>query len=466
MKVSTSTATLFLSLAAARSHNYNGYKVFRLNTGPGNISEFLKNELNDFEYHVHDSTPLGDLSVAIAPDNITAFEALRLEASVLHEDLGADIEAESGWGKLSVNEYTFAEADAYTDNKWELHPCFRAKGQWFEDWFTTYHQFYEHMDFWDAVLSCFPGHSENKKIGETFQSRDIRAIHLWGAPGKESSDPPPALYFQANALGRDWIATAVAEYVMLRLINDYLRGDEHAVEMLDQNDFYFVPVVNPDGFAETQQDDRKWRKNLQMRQKSSCPGTNLNRNWPAYWGYLPKDDLSFFSCMPEFRGDKPSDSPEVATYIRFINNILGDDLTKPKAQVIKLFIDWQAGGQRVLWPFHSKNHKFYKEDQHSKIADGFKRNLKRACTRGKYDNCKPWEVGRASKLAGDLSGTALDYMALKIEPKLGKVEYAFAIQVRSKDGKFIVQREEILPSGEEQYAVVKHFALYRHIDGL
>lgn len=104
MKSSTFTATLFISLATAKSLNYDGYRVFRLNTGPGNVSEFLETELNDFEYHVHDSTPLGDLSVAVAPDSITAFEALRLEASVLHEDLGADIAAESGWGKLSVNE--------------------------------------------------------------------------------------------------------------------------------------------------------------------------------------------------------------------------------------------------------------------------------------------------------------------------------------------------------------------------
>ncbi|KAK7736560.1 hypothetical protein SLS53_006992 [Cytospora paraplurivora] len=285
-------------------------------------------------------------------------------------------------------------------------------------------------------------------------------MRLYGTSERDPSDPPPALYFQANALGRDWIATAVAEYFMLRLINDYLKGEKNAVKMLDENDFYIVPVVNPDGFAETQQDDRKWRKNLQMRQKSSCPGTNLNRNWPAYWGNLPKDDIAFWSCMPEFRGDKPSDSPEVATFVSFIRDLLGENMMQPKARVIKLFIDWQAGGQRVLWPFHSKKPKFIKEDQHRKVAEGFKRTLKRACT---Y-HCKPWEVGRASKLAGDLSGTGLDYMAMKTDAKKESVKYAFAIQVRSEDGKFIVQREEILPSGEEQYAVVKYFLLHSHLD--
>lgn len=34
---------------------------------------------------------------------------------------------------------------------------------------------------------------------------------------------------------------------MFRLINGYLNGDEDARSMLDQYDFYIVPVVNPDG---------------------------------------------------------------------------------------------------------------------------------------------------------------------------------------------------------------------------
>lgn len=42
---------------------------------------------------------------------------------------------------------------------------------------------------------------------------------------------------------------------MLRLINDYLKGEKHAVKMLDENDFYIVPVVNPDGESNGNQPD-------------------------------------------------------------------------------------------------------------------------------------------------------------------------------------------------------------------
>lgn len=39
----------------------------------------------------------------------------------------------------------------------------------------------------------------------------------------------------------------MAEYFIFRFMNDYLNGEERAVKMLEDNDFYIVPVANPDG---------------------------------------------------------------------------------------------------------------------------------------------------------------------------------------------------------------------------
>lgn len=88
-------------MAMAFRPNYDGYKMFRLNTGNEDASMFIKEQLQGFDYDIHDSDSLGNLNVAIAPDNLTAFESLGLSASVIHEDLGADITAESGTGNLT-----------------------------------------------------------------------------------------------------------------------------------------------------------------------------------------------------------------------------------------------------------------------------------------------------------------------------------------------------------------------------
>lgn len=106
MKLPILTAAGFLTLATASHFDYHGYKVFRLNTGLETGSDFLEDCLSGFDYNIYDSDSLGNLSVAIAPDNVTAFQALGLHASVLHDNLGADIDAESesgtGIGKMSV----------------------------------------------------------------------------------------------------------------------------------------------------------------------------------------------------------------------------------------------------------------------------------------------------------------------------------------------------------------------------
>lgn len=91
------------------------------------------------------------------------------------------------------------------------------------------------------------------------------------------------------------------------------------------------------------------------------------------------------------------------------------------------------------------------------MVRGYKKALEMSCT---Y-KCKPWEAGHARRLIGTLGGTGLDYMADKTQRHNRKVHYALAIQVRSSDGKHVVEREEIEPSGEEQFAALRWFALHK-----
>ena len=45
-------------------------------------------------------------------------------------------------------------------------------------------------------------------------------------------------------------------------------------------DWYFAPLLNPDGYEFSHTDDRMWRKNRSPPPSGSrCYGTDLNRNW-------------------------------------------------------------------------------------------------------------------------------------------------------------------------------------------
>lgn len=71
--------------------NYDGYKVFRVDASEGlNVVEEKIAALSALALHGHED----HWDVAVAPDNVAAFEASELSAQLLTEDLGAAIATE------------------------------------------------------------------------------------------------------------------------------------------------------------------------------------------------------------------------------------------------------------------------------------------------------------------------------------------------------------------------------------
>ena len=63
-------------------------------------------------------------------------------------------------------------------------------------------------------------------------------------------------------------------------------------DMLDQYDFFVLPVVNPDGYEYTHTTDRLWRKNRAGNPLTLglCRGVDLNRNFGFKWA----DDVIYY----------------------------------------------------------------------------------------------------------------------------------------------------------------------------
>lgn len=76
-----------------RSVSYDGYKVFRVTTGDALASVQERLATLQIESWNHDVAQ--HLDVVISPDQLGAFQSLGLNVTVMHEDLGADIAAES-----------------------------------------------------------------------------------------------------------------------------------------------------------------------------------------------------------------------------------------------------------------------------------------------------------------------------------------------------------------------------------
>lgn len=206
-----------IAVPKADIKTYNGYKVFRVNThGKADVKEKLAPVTFDEWEH-------GDqyADIVVAPNDVDAFESLKLDFTTLHENLGDSIVSESPSHK-----------------KWK-----RQADD--ESWYDEFHNYEDHIDYFRDLHAQFPNNSKLVSSGKSYQNRNIYGLHLWGeaGPGK------PAVLYHGTVHAREWISAPTVEYITLQLIKGFKGGDKDVQTILNKYDFYIFPFVNPDGFV-------------------------------------------------------------------------------------------------------------------------------------------------------------------------------------------------------------------------
>jgi hypothetical protein len=150
---------------------------------------------------------------------------------------------------------------------------------------------------WFEELSQHPNISRffaYEIVGRTHENRSLIVAKIGLMPFQTNRR---SVWLDGGIHAREWISTATVLYTMARLINGTLARDNDVRKLIDTYDFYFMPVVNPDGYVythddikqtwdteeqqEQQEQQRMWRKN--RRPHNDCPGVDLNRNFPFAW---------------------------------------------------------------------------------------------------------------------------------------------------------------------------------------
>jgi hypothetical protein len=170
---------------AEQTVSYKGYQVLRLDT-KGDAAA-IKSKIASLQYdqwHQDGSA----LDIALPADQVSAFESLGLDYSVMHKDLGASISAESGL-RTNFDNVMFANAKAAVNTTW----------------FSNYHPWADHERYLRNLQAQFPNQSAIVSTGTSYQGRDMFGIHLWGAggPGK------PAVLWHGTVHAREWISAMV-----------------------------------------------------------------------------------------------------------------------------------------------------------------------------------------------------------------------------------------------------------------
>ncbi|KAJ2975538.1 hypothetical protein NUW58_g8323 [Xylaria curta] len=287
-------------------------------------------------------------------------------------------------------------------------------------WFSAYHPYADHLTFLRSLQAAFPSNSELITAGTSFEGRAIQGIHLWGSGGKGSK---PAIYYHGNVHAREWITSMTVEYITYQLINNY-SNDTAIKTVLDNYDFYILPIVNPDGFVYTQTTTRLWP---QMTGKYTLK--------PALQLRYRKSLNDYHS----YRGAAAGDTPENAGIRKF-----GDTLGAGKG--IKLYIDWHSYGQYILTPYgYSCTATAPNQSKQNTLA----RNTGTAIA---AVHGTRFTTGGTCATLYNTNGGSNDYFTDVVPAEL-----AWAIELRDTGTNgFVLPPAQIIPTGEESWAGQKY----------
>ncbi|KAI8439559.1 hypothetical protein MSG28_013299 [Choristoneura fumiferana] len=142
------------------------------------------------------------------------------------------------------------------------------------DW-KAYHRLDVIHNFLDGLEADYPSLCTAGVIGSSLEGRDLKVLKISNSAASNAS-----VWMDAGIHAREWIAPAVATYIA----NHFARNFKDLPTSITNKDWYFLPVMNPDGYEFSHTDNRMWRKNRAWH-GGKCIGVDLNRNFSNDWSY-------------------------------------------------------------------------------------------------------------------------------------------------------------------------------------
>ncbi len=120
-------------------------------------------------------------------------------------------------------------------------------------------------------------------IGNSILGQPIYMVKI--SDNADVDEAEDELLFTAVHHAREPMGLTQLVYYMWYLLENY-DSDEEIKTLVDHTELYFIPIVNPDGYAYNQQTNPNgggyWRKN--RRDNGGSFGVDLNRNYGYKWG--------------------------------------------------------------------------------------------------------------------------------------------------------------------------------------
>jgi carboxypeptidase T len=186
--------------------------------------------------------------------------------------------------------------------------------------FYTFTEVEQQLDSMHALYPLLI--TEKEAIGSSQEGRNIWTVKISDNPETDEENEPEVLYTALHH-AREPAGMMSVIYYMWWLLENYGK-DSQATYLVNNRQMWFIPVVNPDGYAYNQSlytppsNFGYWRKNRRINEDGSR-GVDLNRNYgPEYMWNSPYGGSSTVPSSDTYRGTSPFSEPEIFAIQGFI----------------------------------------------------------------------------------------------------------------------------------------------------
>jgi len=176
---------------------------------------------------------------------------------------------------------------------------------------TQYNEWDDIQSYLTTFAAANTGYASVVTVGTSNSNRVIRAVRI-----SNGSNRKPVLWVQAGIHAREWISPATCLWIMTMSLQD---NRAQWATIYNSAEVWWIPNINPDGYAYTRTNDRMWRKTRRTNSGSTCVGTDPNRNYPT--GYGRDTGSSSNPCSETYRGPNYYSEPEIRTTTTYLTNL-------------------------------------------------------------------------------------------------------------------------------------------------
>ncbi|CAH2094781.1 unnamed protein product [Euphydryas editha] len=326
----------------------------------------------------------------IAPENKKKFTREALNQGIYLTTIIEDIQ--SAFEKQTVKTYIRRNMDSF-------------------DW-RSYFRLDDIYNWLQDLNKMHPKSMQLQSIGKTREKRDILAARIV----LENAKNKPTVIVEGGIHAREWISIAFVTYFLHQILTSKESNNMALSKVAESYEWYFIPVLNPDGYEYTHLKDRMHRKNSN--------GVDINRNFGIAFGTV---GVSSHKKSDIYCGPKAFSEAESTAMGNFV---------RERSKNLKYYLAFHSYGQFMIIPyaFSTKHHENFNEVQYM----GF-----RASERISKRYGTQYSVGTAYDTVGYVtSGVSGCWVK-----KSFKVPYVITFELRD-DGKhgFALPPNQILPT--------------------